>query len=152
MGKSIRSKQKRKWRRIKRDKIYKPLAEERLMASLSTLNTAVIVQNGGSGSIGKLKGLINGGITSGDAVESNPDGLRALDKFSERMKKAKERKEMSKTDHFSFLEKDEIPEWQTTNPALEAKLLASKTNKKKKKMSSSMKMDVEETRGRNRRR
>ena len=42
MGKSIRSKQKRKWRRIKRDKIYKPLAEERLMASLSTLNTAVL--------------------------------------------------------------------------------------------------------------
>ena len=42
-----------------------------------------------------------------------------------------------------------IPEWQTTNPALEAKLLASKLNKKKKKMSN--KMDVE-GRGRSRRR
>ena len=80
MGKSIRSKQKRKWRRIKRDKIYKPLAEERLMAALSTLNTAVIVQNGGSGSIGKLKDLLSGRKNS-NAKTSNPDGLKALHKF-----------------------------------------------------------------------
>ena len=105
MGKSIRSKQKRKWRRIKRDKIYKPLAEERLMASLSTLNTAVIVQNGGSGSIGKLKNLLNG--NNGDVV-ANSDGLKALDKFEERMKSATERKEKKKSDHFSFLDKTEV--------------------------------------------
>eukprot|EP00943_MAST-04B_sp_MAST-4B-sp1_P004359 g4359.t1 len=105
MGKSIRSKQKRKWRRIKRDKIYKPLAEERLMASLSTLNTAVIVQNGGSGSIGKLKDLLNG--NNGDVV-ANSDGLKALDKFEERMKSATERKEKKKSDHFSFLDKTEV--------------------------------------------
>ena len=149
MGKSIRSKQKRKWRRIKRDKIYKPLAEERLMAALSTLNTAVIVQNGGSGSIGKLKDLLSGRKNS-NAKTSNPDGLKALHKFNDRMKKATERKETSKKDHFSFLNKEEIPEWQTTNAKLEAKLLASKINKKKKKMSNQM--EVEQSRGRGRRR
>jgi hypothetical protein len=105
MGKSIRSKQKRKWRRIKRDKIYKPLAEERLMASLSTLNTAVIVQNGGSGSIGKLKDLLNG---NNDGAVANSDGLKALNKFEERMKSATERKEKKKSDHFSFLDKTEV--------------------------------------------
>ena len=141
MGKSIRSKQKRKWRRIKRDKIYKPLAEERLMASLSTLNTAVIVQNGGSGSIGKLKDLLRGNdddAGAGNNAATNPDGLKVLDKFSDRMDKATEKKEKAKTDHFSFLDKVEIPEWQTTNPAVEAKRLASKLNKKKKKMATSM--------------
>ena len=108
MGKSIRSKQKRKWRRIKRDKIYKPLAEERLMASLSTLNTAVIVQNGGSGSIGKLKELLNGNNTGANGVVANSDGLKALNKFEERMKSATERKEKKKSDHFSFLDKTEV--------------------------------------------
>ena len=75
------------------------------MASLSTLNTAVIVQNGGSGSIGKLKDLLNG--NNGDVV-ANSDGLKALDKFEERMKSATERKEKKKSDHFSFLDKTEV--------------------------------------------
>ena len=82
--------------------------------TLSTLNTAVIVQNGGSGSIGKLKDLLSGRKNS-NAKTSNPDGLKALHKFNDRMKKATERKETSKKDHFSFLNKEEIPEWQTTN-------------------------------------
>ena len=47
------------------------------------------------------------------------------------MDKATE-KGKSKTDHFSFLDKVEIPEWQTTNPAVEAKRLASKLKKRRK--------------------
>ena len=81
------------------------------MASLSTLNTAVIVQNGGSGSIGKLKDLLNGRSnagTNGVVTRSNPDGLKALNKFNERMKNATERKEKKKSDHFSFLDKTEV--------------------------------------------
>ena len=58
MGKSI-GPNKKKMAQNQRDKIYKPLAEERLMASLSTLNTAVVVRMEAR-PIEKLKDLLRG--------------------------------------------------------------------------------------------
>ena len=120
MGKSIRSKIKRHWRSVARDTVYKPLAEERLMAQLSSLNKTVILQNGGSGSVSRLKAAIHG-VHAAPPADA---GLKVLEKFADRMAAADQKKGAKKNEGFSFLKqanpngnKTEVPEWFVTPPS-----------------------------------
>ena len=135
MGKSIRSKQKENGAES-RDKIYKPLRKS--VYGVVVDAEYLVFRTEAQAPLESWTTGNDDDAGAGNNAAANPDGLKVLDKFSDRMDKATEKKEKAKTDHFSFLDKVEIPEWQTTNPAVEAKRLASKLNKKKKKMATSM--------------
>ena len=156
MGKSIRSKIKRKWRAVAREKVYKPLAEERLMAQLSNLNRTVQMQNGGSGSLSRLKAVLQGKEVNEDDLPK-PQGLPVLEKFKEKMEAAVARKKARNSFGFSFLEKTEIPDWKITPPAKDtfsARLMREKLRKEEeeKERQSMMELDgVSPKKGRKRR-
>ena len=126
------------------------------MAQLSNLNRTVQMQNGGSGSLSRLKAVLQGKEVNEDDLPK-PQGLPVLEKFKEKMEAAVARKKARNNFGFSFLEKTEIPDWKITAPAKDTfsvRLMREKLKKEEeeKERQSMMELDgVSPKKGRKRR-
>ena len=132
MGKSIRSKIKKKHRAKRREEIYKPVEDERRYRSLMNLARAQHSQSASSESVDALKALLgstdnNTAAVVGKSSEGTEpqkieagaklvaDAIPALKEHSEKIAQAERRAEEEKNDHFSFLEKEEVPAWKVVS-------------------------------------
>ena len=131
MGKSIRSKIKKKHRAKRREEIYKPVEDERRYRSLMNLARAQHSQSASSESVDALKAMLGSTDDSAAVVGKTPeetepqkieagarlvaDAIPALKEHSEKIAQAERRAEEEKNDHFSFLEKEEVPAWKVVS-------------------------------------
>ena len=132
MGKSVRSKIKRKFRAKRRAEIYKPVENERRYRSLMNLARSQHSQSAHSKDIDVLKAALGTAedenltqvgqkVYSGDdkptiddSAELAANAVPVLEKHAKQMAEAEARAVAKKNDHFSFLEKEEIPAWRVT--------------------------------------
>jgi hypothetical protein len=105
MGKSIRSKSKRKFRALRRKNTYGPAARKKQMESLSNLRRCIGNNQASRETVDKLKALLRGdGATTDTANEALPDAseMLGLTQWKEEMDQAEKEALHRVNGHFSF--------------------------------------------------
>lgn len=121
MGKSIRSKSKRKFRAVRRRDIYAPDQRKKQMEALSNLRRSIGSQHSTSAnSIDTLRAMVRGEQPSTTPVDSSvlPDASDALglSEFKEEMDEAEAAREMSENGHFHFKTRKNVKAWHASKP------------------------------------
>jgi hypothetical protein len=107
MGKSIRSKSKRKFRAIRRRDTYGPVEKKRQFEALSNLRRCVGNQTATRQSVDKLRALVRGEISEMDTVTTGPalpdaTDILGLSKYKAEMDEAEQEALHKVNGHFSF--------------------------------------------------
>ena len=116
MGKSIRSKQKRAFRAIKRKEVNGPAERKKKMETLSNLRRCIGAQTSGAASVDQLRAMISGAAPTTqpaqprDALPDASDTL-GLSKFKNEMDAAEAEVIAKQNDHFHF-KRTVAPDWE----------------------------------------